>query len=129
MLPESNSLRTLNKWLTGSGYQIRQTTAGFRLENEDGDLLCRRKRLDALKLELEARMAADARSSELDTLPSEFRRLLKTHGLRPVINAVAKAVREAIALREHIPHGHPDFTSIYTDDLITAANNLESDLY
>lgn len=128
MLPESNSLRTLNSWLVGSGYQIAQN-GSYILQNEDGQFLCRRKSLTALKGELTARMTSDARSSELDCLPGELRRLLKTHGLRPVVNALAKAIRETVAMRDDVPHGQPDHTSIYWHDLLVAAANLESDLY
>jgi len=128
MLPESNSLRTLNNWLAGTGYQIAQK-GFFVCQNEDGYFLFRRKSLAALKVELNARLAADAKSSELDCLPSALRRHLKTHGLRPVVNALAKAMREAVAMRDHVPYGHPDMTTVYTSDLLTAAGNLESDLY
>lgn len=128
MLPESNSLRTLNSWLVGSGYQIAKR-GYYILQNEDGDFLCRRKTLAALKRELNARMAADAKSSELDCLPGELRRLLKTHGLRPVVNALAKAIRETVAMREHVPTDTYDPCSVYSADMLTAADNLESDLY
>jgi len=128
MLPESNSLRTLNKWLVGSGYQIAQK-GSYILQNEDGQYLCRRKTLAALKLELSARLSSDWKQSELDTLPNELLPYLKRHGLRPVVNAVAKALRNAVALREHIPCDTHDPMTMYSEDLLTVAGNLESDLY
>ena len=125
MLPKSNSLRVLNKWLCGSGYQIDQPARNFVCYNETGDILFRRKTLAALKSELNACLESDAKSSELDQLPCELFRLMGIHGLRPIVLALAKAARRAVDNDVEIPTGETEGTLAYPSDLYNAADNLE----